>query len=633
MSIRKMQMQQLVETLQKANWMYHNTDKILMTDDEYDRGLEQLRSINPAHPFLSLVGASSASSKSEVLLPRIMGSLDKIRYGEGLDRWKKKFSGSKYIITEKLDGLSALLVCQGKVKKLYLRGDGVKGVDVSFVLSHLHLPFASIDAKANGDYMIRGELVLPLAATPPGSIGRSLINGWLHRSASASTEAKASPAGLASIHFVAYEVIEPVLTRSAQLTWLTTHGFRTPWARPSFASSELNEELAKEILVTRRCESTYPLDGIVIGVDCIPAPVGGGEAKNPTDCIAFKAALDEQRETTTVVQVEWNASRQGMLVPRIEIQPVVIGGARIQWLSGHNAALINKNGIGPGARIVVRRSGDVIPTLDSVIEKASGGAAMPPASLKWSWDKTETHAMLPTEVGDSILHSLQTLGIEGLGPGLVDKLLEAGLNTMKKLWDATPTKLADIIGPGRGPLLHSSLRECVGKATQMQLLIASNMLPRGVGERKLRLLYAREGNADAGRWSAASLEGVAGWSKGSLDELLAVLPAALEWKKCFGLAASLASAPPAAPASASAAPAASTHAATLEKFVVFTGARDKELEGRLSSLGWGLQDTVNKKTTVVVAESLDSQSGKGKKARDLGIRIMLLPDFRNLILS
>jgi NAD-dependent DNA ligase len=478
--------------------------------------------------------------------------------------------------------------------------------------------------------MIRGELVLPLAATPPGSIGRSLINGWLHRSASASAEvkaspeaeAKASPAGLASIHFVAYEVIEPVLTRSAQLTWLTTHGFRTPWTRPSFASSELNEELAKEILVTRRCESTYPLDGIVIGVDCIPAPVGGGEAKNPTDCIAFKAALDEQRETTTVVQVEWNASRQGMLVPRIEIQPVVIGGARIQWLSGHNAALINKNGIGPGARIVVRRSGDVIPTLDSVIEKASGGAAMPPASLKWSWDKTETHAMLPAEVGDSILHSLQTLGIEGLGPGLVDKLLEAGLNTMKKVWDATPTKLADIIGPGRGPLLHSSLRECVGKATQMQLLIASNMLPRGVGERKLRLLYARDG--DAGRWTAASLEGVAGWSKGSLDELLAVLPAALEWKKCFGVGAN---------ASSAASSTVAVAAATLEKFVVFTGARDKELEGRLSSLGWGLQDTVNKKTTVVVAESLDSQSGKAKKARDLGIRIMLLPDFRNLILS
>jgi NAD-dependent DNA ligase len=67
------------------------------------------------------------------------------------------------------------------------------------------------------------------------------------------------------------------------------------------------------------------------------------------------------------------------------------------------------------------------------------------------------------------------------------------------------------------------------------------------------------------------------------------------------------------------------------KFVVFTGARDKELEGGIVSLGWGLQDTVNKKTTVVVAESLDSQSGKAKKARELGIRIMLLEDFKKLL--
>jgi DNA ligase (NAD+) len=569
-----------------------------------------------------------------------MGSLDKIRYGERereeLNRWKKRFPGNaiKYIITEKLDGLSALLVSQGGLKKLYLRGDGVKGVDVSFVLRHLHLPSPSASASASADYMVRGELVLPLASTPLGSIGRSLINGWLHRIASASGTGTASASAttgsqnhLASIHFVAYEVIEPVLTRSAQLTWLTTNGFRRPWTR-IVAAPGLNEELAKTMLVTRRGESEYPLDGMVIGVDCIPAPVGGGEAKNPTDCIAFKAALDEQRASTTVVQVEWNASRQGMLVPRIEIHPVVIGGARIQWLSGHNAALINKNGIGPGARIVVRRSGDVIPTLDSVIEKASGGPSMPPASLNWSWDKTETHAILPAEeVGDSVLHSLQTLGVDGLGPGLVDKLLEGGLNTMKKLWDATATTIAAIIGPGRGPLLHSSLRECVGKATQMQLLIASNMLPRGVGERKLRLLYARESDAD--RWTASSLEGVAGWSKGSIDELLAVLPAALEWKKCFGAALALSPSPAPSPfANAATAP----HA-TLEKFVVFTGARDKELEGRLSSLGGGLQDTVNKKTTVVVADSLHSQSGKAKKARDLGIRIMLLQEFRNLILS
>ena len=605
----------LVETLQKANWMYRNTDKVLMTDDEYDAGLEELRRLNPAHPFLSLVGAEV---KGGVLLPRIMGSLDKVRYGEGgLNRWKKRMDSRGYIITEKLDGISALLVVNGTKSYLYLRGDGVKGVDVSFMLGYLKLGAAS----SRGQYMVRGELVLPLASTPAGSIGRSLINGWLHRGVSGANAA----AYLSSVHFLAYEVMEPVLSRKDQFTWLISNKFRTPWVHV-ISSDELNEESAKEMLVNRRRDSDYPLDGIVIGVDCIPAPVGGGEAKNPTDCIAFKAPLDEQRSSTTVVQVEWNASRQGMLIPRIEIEPVIIGGARIQWLSGHNASLIHKNGIGPGARIVVRRSGDVIPTLDSVLEKVD--ASMP--AVSWKWDSSQTHAIHSEKSAekDSVLHALQTLGVENIGPGLVDKLLAAGFTSMKKLWGASSAKLAEIIGAGRGPTLYENLRTCVAKASQMQLLIASNRLPRCVGEKKLRLLYAKE--ADANKWTREGLSGLSGWSKETLEELLTVLPDALEWSKCFGdaFASSL---PSHQVISASASAPFPSANAQPTKFVVFTGGRDKALEARILTLGWEIQDTVNKKTTVLVTDNLDSQTSKIKKARDMGIRIMLLPEFSSWV--
>ena len=604
----------LVETLQKANWMYRNTDKVLMTDDEYDAGLEELRRLNPAHPFLSLVGAKV---KGGILLPRIMGSLDKVRYGEGgLDRWKKRMDAIDYIITEKLDGISALLVVNGTKSYLYLRGDGVKGVDVSFMLGYLKLGAAS----TRGQYMVRGELVLPLASTPAGSIGRSLINGWLHRGSSATNAA----AYLSSVHFLAYEVMEPVLSRKEQFTWLLLNKFRTPWVH-EIMSDDLNEETAKEILVNRRRDSEYPLDGIVIGVECIPAPIGGGEAKNPTDCIAFKAPLDEQRSSTTVVQVQWNESRQGMLIPRIEIEPVIIGGARIQWLSGHNASLIHKNGIGPGARIVVRRSGDVIPTLDSVLEKVD--ASMP--AVSWKWDSSQTHAINSEESveKDSILHALQTLGVENIGPGLVDKLLAAGFTSMKKLWGASSAKLAEIIGAGRGPTLYQNLRTCVAKASQMQMLIASNRLPRSVGEKKLRLLYAKE--ADANKWSSEGLSGLSGWSKETLEELLAIIPDALEWSKCFGTASS-ASLPSASASSSASLPSAKAKAEAT-KFVVFTGGRDKALEQRILTLGWEIQDTVNKKTTVLVTDTLDSQTSKIKKARDLGIRIMLLPEFSSWV--
>jgi len=599
----------LVEKLQKANWAYRNTDTLLMSDEEYDRDLEKLRALSPAHPFLSLIGAKPPSGVKEVVLPVTMGSLDKVIYGEGgLERWKKRMGKGaikSFVITEKLDGISAMFVVRGSKKHLYLRGDGVRGVDVSLIIGALGL------GGVSGDVMVRGEIVLPVAATPPGSIGRSLINGWVHRSSAAG---HAVPE-LSAAHFVGYQVLEPAgMTRRQQNEWLSANGFRKPWTRV-IAEPGLKEDVLRDMLVTRRASSEYPLDGIVIGADCVPAAIGGGEAKNPTDCIAFKASLDEQKETTTVIQVEWNASRQGCLIPRIQVEPVTIGGANIQWLSGHNAAMIYKNKIGPGARIVVRRSGDVIPTLDSVL--SANEASMP--SVKWAWDSGNTHAMVSAgEATNTVpmLHALQTLGVENIGPGLVDKLAEAGLTRMRQLWDATPGRLSEAIGAGRGPALHKNLRECVAKAGQLTLLIASNLLPRGVGERKLRLLYAKE--ADARRWRQEDMADVAGWSAETLSELFKVLPAALAWPaEQFGVGS------PGHPQQAQVPP------ASASKFVVFTGVRDKVLEENIRPHGWAVEPAVTKKTTVLVVADADAaESAKVKKARAAGIRIMRISDFR-----
>jgi NAD-dependent DNA ligase len=618
----------LVEKLQKANWAYRNTDTLLMSDEEYDRDLEKLRALSPAHPFLSLIGAKPPSGVKEVVLPVTMGSLDKVIYGEGgLDRWKKRMAkgtnaAKSFVITEKLDGISAMFVIRGSKKHLYLRGDGVRGVDVSLIIGALGL------GSLRGDLMVRGEIVLPVAATPPGSIGRSLINGWVHRSSSAApaaeAEAEAVPE-LSAAHFVGYQVLEPAgMTRRQQSEWLSANGFRRPWTRV-IAEPGLKEDPLRDILVTRRAASEYPLDGIVIGADCVPVAIGGGEAKNPADCIAFKAALDEQKETTTVIQVEWNASRQGCLIPRIQVAPVTIGGANIQWLSGHNAAMIYKNKIGPGARIVVRRSGDVIPTLDSVL--SANEPSMP--SVKWAWDAGNTHAMVSAgEATNTVpmLHALQTLGVENIGPGLVDKLGEAGLTRMRQLWDASAERLSEAIGAGRGPALHKNLRECVAKAGQLKLLIASNLLPRGVGERKLRLLYAKE--ADARRWRQEDMADVGGWSEETLSELFKTLPAALAWpSEQFGVGAGTSG------VAVSLVPAASVSLVPPpSKFVVFTGVRDKVLEENIRPHGWAVEPAVTKKTTVLVvadaAHEDAAESVKVKKARAAGIRIMRISDFR-----
>jgi len=609
----KVSTDELVASLQKANWSYHNTSKSLMSDDDYDRGLEELKKRSPSHPFLSLVGAAP-SAKGATLLPVPMGSQDKVRDGEpGLERWVKRQgqAAKRYIITEKLDGLSALFVIRGSKKSLYLRGDGVKGIDVSWAC-----PLVVGCVHAGSDCIVRGELLLRAADTPAGSIGRSLVNGWIHRG-SAEVE------GLAKVRFVAYQVLEPTgLARGAQFSWLTAKGFETPWSQGWPVQAIVGAGALKQVLIDRKSRSPYPLDGLVIGTDTVPVGLGGGEARNPPDSVAFKASLDEQKAQTTVVGVEWNLSRQGLWIPRIQIEPVEIGGATIQWLSGHNAGIIAEHRLGPGSVIIVRRSGDVIPTLDTVIRATE---AQMPTEGTWVWDERHVHAKA-TQVQEGgspaqrLLHAFQVLGVDGIGPGLVQKMVDAGFTTMRAIWDAKEAQLAECIGAGRAPMFMKSLRETRQAASMSTLLVASNLLPRGMAEKKLRAVFDKE--SDPRRWSMG-LYPVEGWSEETFRELIGALPRILDWvDKSFGSLA-LPSLPLPLPSAASSA----------SNFVVFTGVRDKVLEGKLASLGWAMEDSVTKKTTaLVIADEGAKETGKMKKAREQGIKILTLSEFRKTLL-
>ena len=615
-----MSVDDLVARLQKANWAYHNNGHPVMTDAEYDSELERLRRLSPAHPFLSVVGAPVPAGSPSVMLPVIMGSQEKVRAGEdGLERWMKREAvarSKKFVASEKLDGLSALFVRKEYSTKLYLRGDGVKGVNVSRALTRVN-----VMGEGGADVIVRGELVLGKAATPEGSVGRALVNGWLHRSMDKEAE---PPEELRGVRFVAYQVIQPAgMGRAQQMAWLRAKGYEVPW----FAEvdrAEVTEEVLKKFLVGRKESGAYPIDGLVVATDAVPVCLGGGEARNPPDSVAFKMSSDDQKAETTVVEVVWTASRQGIWVPRIRVKEVRIGGAKIQWLSGHNAAFIRDHVLGPGARIVVRRSGDVIPALDEVLAVATGGRGEMPEEGLWKWDERQVQALATEDVYPEkvLLHALQMLEVEGMGAGLVKKLVDAGYETMLLLWKAGAADLGKVIGPGRAAGLVKSLRASRAAASYSTLLVASNKLPRGVGERKLRTLFEKE--ADPRKWGAAEMVCPDGWSDESLKGLWRALPAALAWidESFPGCTAPLA---PLQEVQAQ------PQAAGQLKYIVFSGVRDKALEQRLLATGsWDIQSAVTSKTDVlVVADGERKESTKTKKAHELDITIQTISEFRS----
>jgi NAD-dependent DNA ligase len=222
----------------------------------------------------------------------------------------------------------------------------------------------------------------------------------------------------------------------------------------------------------------------------------------------------------------------------------------------------------------------------------------------------------------AILHCLQTLEVEGIGPGLVKKLVEGGLTSTEAVAAAGPEALGALVGAGRGPVLHTAIRTRWAVAGASVRLIASNLMPRGVGDRKLRPLFAVE--ADPRQWREVfATRLVEGWSLETLRGLLAVLPAAFKWeeKMARALGMALAAAPVAAPAAAPAPPAPAP--APPAGQVVFSGVRDKAFEAQLVARGWTVEDSVTKKTTLlVVADGEQAETGKVKKARAAGIQIL-----------
>lgn len=603
----------IVRQLREASAAYYNGGRPLMDDDSYDALVERLRELDPTNSYLTEVGA--APSEGGVALPFKMPSLDKIKPGEDrLVRWLAGDRGAGFVLSEKLDGLSALWI-PGK-GALYLRGDGVTGQEISHLV---RLGVQGLKRPQHlGPVAVRGELLLPRGAGE--ALARSWVNGIVHRKDPAAAD-------VAKIHFVAYELLEPAnLTRQAQLVWLEKNGFEIPWSRrlTSVDSPELGITLQE-----RREASDYDTDGIVVGYNVVPRSESTAtKAKNPKDAVAFKMPLAEQAAETTVRAVEWGTSAQGYLIPTLRFDPVQISGATIQLCTGHNAKTVAELSIGPGARVVIRRSGDVIPKLDRVVAAAPGGASLP-AGTSWEWDTTRTHIRLVAGAGGEskelvaarLGHFLRSLEVPGCGAATVGALVEGGITGPATLWAAPAERLSELLGPKTGASLWVNLRSKLESASEMDLMLASSQMPRGVGDTKLGALFLLSTHPDRWQGLCEARGAPAGWSEEALKGFWGALGPYVAWRRRELSWIQYPILPGAAPAPASAT--AATPPACSAGTVCMTGFRDAALEARARAAGWIIADSLTSKVTVLLVPDGDvKESGKVKTAREKGIKII-----------
>lgn len=602
-------MAELVAKLKEASAAYYNTGVPIMTDDEYDLLRERLEEIDPTNPFLVTVGAPATAGT--VKLPVPMPSLNKIKPGTGAVAQFLKTPCSGWVLSEKLDGISVLWT--PAERKLYLRGDGSTGQDVSHLVG---LGIQGLPVRLEKGFRVRGEFVIRKTDVAENTIGRSWINGVLHRS-------DPNPTDVSKIRFVAYEICsaKDVGTRQDQLALLSKLRYEVPWWT---VVNRLDEDVLTLALRERRSVGLYDIDGIVVGQDRVPMwQTDPSEVRNPKDMVAFKMVLSDQCAETTVVAVHWALSHQGYYIPRLEIEPVRVGGAVITFVTAHNARVIVDKQIGKGARIRIRRSGDVIPTIDGVLVTAA--PTLPPSDL-WKWMgpvDTAVHIGAKGDGGNQELlasklkHFAAVLEIDGLGPGLVKKLVAGGITTPRTLCSATADALSELVGKKTGVSIAAEIQRALASLTEKQLMMASSALPRGIGEGRLDTLFAIE--TDPRNWGRMTGR-PAGWSEDGLAEFMKMYPQYEAWRaKEFPV--------PPYPILVKTSPAALS-ATVYRGTVCFSGFRNAALEKRLEGLGFVVAISLTKKTTVLVVPDGDElDSSKVVKAREAGIPVKKLKEF------
>jgi DNA ligase (NAD+) len=610
--LEKLNEKDLSQLLREANRAYYNEEPFF-TDNQYDIVKEFIENKYPSNPVLHEIGAPVERNK--VTLPYPMGSMDKIKPDtNALANWMAKYKGP-YVLSCKLDGVSGLYTTEGGVSKLYTRGDGKVGQDISHLIPYLRLP------KTKG-IVIRGEFIIPRAlfeakykdkfANP-----RNMVAGIVNH--------KTINPAIKDLHFVAYEVMKPIKKPSEQMALLLTLDVETVMYK---VDPTITNELLSKTLLDWRYNYAYEIDGVIVANDAVYERKSG----NPEHAFAFKMVLSDQVAEAKVVDVIWAPSKDGYLKPRVQIEPINLGGVQITYATGFNGAFINDNKIGVGATIELIRSGDVIPYIRKVVVPAEE-AKMP--SVPFKWNDTHVDIMLEDLESDETVREknitgfFRGIGVEGLSTGNIKRIMEAGYNTVPKILNMTVADFLQVDGfkEKTATKLYDGIREKIQAATLTTIMSASNMFGRGFSEKKIELimesypqvLLSKETDSQ----KVAKIAAIKGMASKSAEAFVERIPDFINFVKEAGLVKKLGEEKKQVDQS---------HP-LFGKSIVMTGFRDAAIQETLKNIGAKLGSSVSSKTFVVLVKDKEEDTGKANEARKLGVPLMTPQEFMSKYLS
>lgn len=653
----KTQAEQLREALNEHNYHYYVLDAPTISDFEYDKMLRELEDLEAAHPELvtpdsptQRVGGKALDSFRQVTHRVPLQSLqDVFSPDELLDfdrRVRESADSPEYLLEPKVDGLSvALEYADGVFVRGATRGDGQVGEDVTENLRTIRsIPMRLEQAPAS--LIVRGEVYMPRKTFEKLNGERELRGEALFanpRNAAAGSMRQLDPKiaaarGLDMVVFnIQYTDREPFATDSAALDWLRSLRFKVIDYRLSGDMGEIQSAIFE--LGDQREKYPFDIDGAVIKVNSLTQREGLGEtAKFPRWAAAYKYP-PEQKESVVediVVQV----GRTGVLTPKAVVAPVRLAGTTVTNATLHNQDFITEKDIRIGDRVIVQKAGEIIPEIVSVVkEKRPEGTVpyllpkvCPVCGAPVERDEDGAHirctgAECPAQLLRTLTHfaSRDAMDIEGLGPAVVEGLVEAGMvKTPADLYRLDRDEVAKL--------------ERMGKKSADNLLAA---IEKSKGNDLSKLLFAfgiRQVGQKAGKILAARFGSLDGLAQATEEELTAI-------NDVGGITAKYLTEWFAAPQSQHLIAALKEAGVNMESQAAPVGDRlagitfvltgelsacsRKEAGDKLEAQGAKVSGSVSKKTGCVIAG--EAAGSKLRKAQELGIPVLTEEEFLELL--
>ncbi len=639
--------------LKKASEAYYAKDESIMTDHEYDAlydelvRLEEETGVILAGSPTQTVGYEAVDELPKEKHPSPMLSLGKTKSREELASWLGDHEG---VLSWKLDGLTVVLTYEnGELTKAVTRGNG----EIGEVITPNAKVFDNVPLKIpfNGQLVIRGEAVISYpdfekinaaitSAEDKYKNPRNLCSGSVRQLDAKITASR-------HVRFVAFNLVsaegadEAVMNSAfGRLSFLENLGFEAV-QRVKVTSASVIDAVADYEKKVASYE--IPSDGLVLTYEDVSYGQSlGRTAKSPRHSIAFKWA-DETAETV-LKEVEWSASRTGLINPVAVFEPVELEGTTVTRASVHNVSIVRELKLGIGDHITVYKANMIIPQIAENLTKSGNltipgrcpvcGAVTEIRALNEAETLYCTNAKCPAKQIKTFSQfvSRDALNIDGLSEMTLEKLVDMGfIKEFDDIFHLDRYKERIVNMEGFGEKSYNNLIESVKKASVTTLpRVLFGLGIAGIGVANAKVLSAAydhdiEQIRHADTESLSAIDGIGDVMAAAVseyfaneennrmvDELLPDLtiekPVVTSEQNLSGLT------------------------------FVITGSLNmyenrNALKAEIEERGGKVAGSVSSKTTALINNDATSSSSKNKSAQSLGIPIMTEEEFVNTYLK